>query len=190
MTLWPDWNSLTSVKAWHTVFEIAGIGILALLVGAEILAYTFGKRQEVLAEQAERIRVAAEQQRYDNAERRHAEEVATLRAKLDEATSQVTDDHSLKGRIRRLFDSVDPQIVREIDGGSTELAVRMPIGALQSLAQLLREDGAEELLKASQTGKTWGPGVTINNGSLGPQGSGASQYEIRVVVSPGLRSRP
>jgi len=42
MTWYPGWDSLDSVRTWHTVFEISGIAILALLVGAEILAFNTG----------------------------------------------------------------------------------------------------------------------------------------------------
>jgi hypothetical protein len=46
----PGWDSLESVTWWHSVFEIAGIVFLALLVIAEIFAFIYSHRKDTLAD--------------------------------------------------------------------------------------------------------------------------------------------
>jgi hypothetical protein len=53
VTWYPGWDSLDSVRNWHTIFEISGIAFLALLVGAEILAFQYGHRKDELVAVAE-----------------------------------------------------------------------------------------------------------------------------------------
>ena len=44
----PGWDSLESVTRLHSFFEMAGIVCLALLVVAEVLAFKYGNRKDVL----------------------------------------------------------------------------------------------------------------------------------------------
>jgi len=85
---WPDWNALDSVRLWHTVFEVAGIALLVLLLGAEILAFRFGQRKDLLLAKVERAQAAIDQKHDDNVERRHAEEVRSLKEALAETTKK------------------------------------------------------------------------------------------------------
>ena len=91
MTLYPGWDSLDSVKTWHTVFEISGIVILALLVGAEILAFQYGHRKDELTAIAESNAETQRQADADAAETRRKSEVNSLQSQLAEAGNKVAD---------------------------------------------------------------------------------------------------
>jgi hypothetical protein len=46
----PGWDSLDDVSYWHNAFNIAGIIVLALLVGTETLAQVYGRRETTLSQ--------------------------------------------------------------------------------------------------------------------------------------------
>ena len=64
----PGWSSLEATSRLHSVFEITGIVLLALLVVAEALAYQYGHRSDDLSAQ-----------RQDATQKKHDEEMARLR---------------------------------------------------------------------------------------------------------------
>jgi hypothetical protein len=78
VTWYPGWDSLDSVRNWHTIFEISGIAFLALLVGAEILAFQYGHRKDELVAVAEHA-----------AETRREQSEATTKAQRDAETAQL-----------------------------------------------------------------------------------------------------
>jgi hypothetical protein len=86
MLLWPDWNALDSVKSWHTIFEMIGIALLALLIATEIIAFKFGQRKDVLIAEAGRASDTAARQRYDDAAAKQAVELDHLKQALSEAS--------------------------------------------------------------------------------------------------------
>ncbi len=178
MTL-PGWNSAESAGFWSTFHFWASIVSLFFLGATEVLSHRYSDRHDEL--------IKAEREAVD---RHHAEEAANLRAQIDQTRKQVADDHSLKNRIRALFNSVDPQIVRKIDAGETDLTIRMPEETVKELDEFTKEAGEHPLLREDITGREWGESDTINNGSLGPQGSGFRQVEVRIKVFPELRKSP
>jgi len=91
MTWYPGWDSLDSVRTWHTVFEISGIAILALLVGAEILAFQYGQRKDELTAIAESSAETKRKSDADAAEARRKADVGVLQERLSAADKKVTD---------------------------------------------------------------------------------------------------
>lgn len=91
MSWYPGWDSLDSVKTWHTVFEISGIVILALLVGAEVLAFQYGHRKDELTAIAERSAEIERQRDADTADKRRREDVERVEKKLAEANEKVAE---------------------------------------------------------------------------------------------------
>lgn len=91
MTWYPGWDSLDSVRTWHTVFEISGIAFLALLVGAEIFAFQYGHRKDELTAIAETIAAANRQANADVAESRRKAETEALQFQLSEAEKRVAE---------------------------------------------------------------------------------------------------
>jgi len=89
LALYPGWDSLDSVRTWHTVFEISGIVFLALLVGAEILAFQYGHRKDELTAIAESSAEAKRKSEADAAEARRKVDVDTLQKRLAEADKKV-----------------------------------------------------------------------------------------------------
>lgn len=65
----PGWDSLPFVEHAHSVFELAGIICLGLLVVAEVLAYQYGHRVKALMERAQPPHVLSEEQRTAIAEK-------------------------------------------------------------------------------------------------------------------------
>jgi hypothetical protein len=82
---YPGWDSLDSVRTWHTVFEISGIVILALLVGAEILAFQYGHRKDELTVIAESGADAKRKAGADAVEAKRKAETDALQEELNEA---------------------------------------------------------------------------------------------------------
>lgn len=91
MTWYPGWDSLESVKAWHIFWEVAGIIILALLVGAEILAFQYSHRKDFLTDEAERSRVEEQQRQEGAAETRRKAEVEGLQRQLADADKKAAE---------------------------------------------------------------------------------------------------
>lgn len=95
MAWYPGWDSLDSVRTWHTVFEISGIAFLAFLVGAEILAFQYRHRKDELTAIAEGTTEAKRRADAEAAEARHKADVQGLQSALSSAreqTSQVEND--------------------------------------------------------------------------------------------------
>jgi hypothetical protein len=88
---YPGWDSLDSVRNWHTVFEISGIVFLALLVGAEILAFQYGHRKDLLTAIAESSADAKRKVEADAAEARHEADVEGVQKQLAEANQKVAE---------------------------------------------------------------------------------------------------
>jgi len=63
----PGWDSLDAVTRYHSWAELVGIGLLALLVVAELLSFSYGGRKDDLTEQQE-----------ETAKRAHETEIAAL----------------------------------------------------------------------------------------------------------------
>jgi len=91
VAFYPGWDSLDSVRTWHTVFEISGIAFLALLVGAEILAFQYGHRKDELTTFAESNAETKRQNEADAAEARRKTDVAALQKQLAEAGKKVAE---------------------------------------------------------------------------------------------------
>jgi hypothetical protein len=89
VTWYPGWESLDSVRTWHTVFEISGIAFLALLVGAEILAFQYGHRKDELTTVAERNAETQRKSEAEAAETRRKTDVEALQKRLAEADKKV-----------------------------------------------------------------------------------------------------
>jgi hypothetical protein len=89
VTWYPGWDSLDSVRTWHTVFEISGIAFLALLVGAEILAFQYGHRKDELTAIAESNAETKRKSDADAAEVRRKADVEALQKRLAEADKKV-----------------------------------------------------------------------------------------------------
>lgn len=87
----PGWDSLDSVTKWHSFYEIAGIIFLALLVGAEVLAFQYGNRKDDLVAAAESLRSNQARQENEKTEARRQTEVTTLQRQLSEADKKVTE---------------------------------------------------------------------------------------------------
>jgi hypothetical protein len=65
----PGWDSLETVSRLARIFEVGNIVVLAVLVGCEVLAYSYGHRKEELAVETVK-RAAAEERENDAAELR------------------------------------------------------------------------------------------------------------------------
>jgi hypothetical protein len=66
----PGWNSLPAVTRFHNWAEMAGIVFLALLVVAEVVAYKYGHRRDILTGQQQ---TATDQRHDDEIARVHLE---------------------------------------------------------------------------------------------------------------------
>jgi hypothetical protein len=91
VTLYPGWDSLDSVRTWHTVFEISGIAFLALLVGAEIFAFQYGHRKDELTAIAESNAETKRKSDADAAEARRKADVEALQKRLADADKKSPD---------------------------------------------------------------------------------------------------
>jgi hypothetical protein len=89
VTWYPGWDSLDNVRTWHAVFEISGIAFLALLVGAEILAFQYGHRKDELTAIAESAAETKRKGDADAAEVRRKTDVEALQKRLTEADKKV-----------------------------------------------------------------------------------------------------
>jgi hypothetical protein len=91
VTWYPGWDSLDSVRTWHTIFEISGIAFLALLVGAEIFAFQYGHRKDELTAVAETNAETKRKSDADAAETRRKADVDSLQEKLAAAQKAAAD---------------------------------------------------------------------------------------------------
>jgi hypothetical protein len=98
---YPGWDSLDSVRNWHTVFEVSGIAFLALLVGAEILAFQYGHRKDELTAIAETAADAKRRADTDAAESRRLADVKALQDKLAAAEKVAVDASKKAGDVER-----------------------------------------------------------------------------------------
>ena len=91
MAILPGWNSLESVSYWHNAFNIAGIVVLALLVGTETIAQLYAHRETRLAAvaqtQSERERISSEAE----TKSRYDQETARIRQQLESARKEAAD---------------------------------------------------------------------------------------------------
>ena len=162
MTSWPGWNSIDSASAWAHFWFWFGIGCFFLLGVSEIIALRYGLRKDALIE----IREQQRDQDQQATEARHNDEVATLRKQLEttskqlettskqlETTSaQAAAGDSLGKRLRDLFASIDPNILRQIDSGHFDLTIRMQPSDIEQL-QKLREKARRR--RSGQHNRLW-----------------------------------
>jgi hypothetical protein len=193
MTSWPGWNSIDSASAWAHFWFWFGIGCFFLLGASEIIAFRYGLRKDALIE----IRDQQRDQDQQTAEARHRDEVATLRTQLEttskqletkqlETTSaQVAADNSLGKRVRDLFASIDPNILRQIDSGHFDLTIRMQPSDIEQLQKLREKPGGGDLVSIISFGRRW-THSTISNGTLGPSTPVPRQTEVTIRVSKAL----
>ena len=121
MTWYPGWDSLDSVRNWHTIFEIAGIVILALLVGAEILAFQYGHRKDELIAIAERNVETQKQAEANAIEARHKAAVEGVEKQLAEANKKVAELDRLR-QPRHLTEEQKSKLTKFIKDNSTGVA--------------------------------------------------------------------
>jgi hypothetical protein len=113
VTWYPGWDSLDSVRVWHTVFEISGIAFLALLVGAEIFAFQYGHRKDELTAIAEGNAETKRKGDADAAEARRKADVEALQRRLAEADKKVAGLQS-QNVGRRLKEDQKAALVRAL----------------------------------------------------------------------------
>jgi len=90
MQIFPDWNSLDSVRNWHTIFQVAGIALLALVIMAEMAPFRFGQRKDSLIAQHEATFVADEKA-HEAARMRQSREIDALAAALGETNRKLAE---------------------------------------------------------------------------------------------------
>lgn len=93
---WPEWLDIGQYQVRSRFVEIGVVAVLTLLLGAEVLAYSYGVRQTTLAIAAEREgaalirRLATESRpRPETTPNRYLKENSELRQRLDEAENKV-----------------------------------------------------------------------------------------------------
>jgi hypothetical protein len=85
MKLWPDWNSIESVKRAETFYFWTGWGFFLLLVGFEAVARVYQIRKDTLVEiRDERISEQMQREASD-AQKTHEAEIGRLRSKAEAA---------------------------------------------------------------------------------------------------------
>lgn len=109
-------------------------------------------------------------------------------AGIADVRQQVTADHSVKARLRALFMSIDPNILRNIDYGRLDLTVRMQPGDFSDLQKLITEPGGDTLVRVKALGRAFRDSA-LANGTLGPQTAVPFQEEVMIVVSPDMEQR-
>jgi hypothetical protein len=186
--LLPGWDSLETVKTLNFSLHIAGLAFIALLALSEILAFVYGERRDTLIETSENVAALQRQIDTNNANSRHAAEVAALQAQIEKTAKQVADDHSVKARVRKLFASIDANILRELDGGRLELPIRMQPADIEELQKLLAEPGGAELAKIESFGRGWMHSAIVN-GTLGPSSAVPQQIEVLIRALPALAGK-
>jgi len=182
MAFWPGWNSIDDLRWWETFHFWAGIVATVLVAFFAVATHGYGSRKDALVAAAQRDASDQAKREQDAADKHHAEEVAQLRSQLVKTSKQVETDHSPKARIRNLFASIDPQILREIDGGKTSLSVRMQPSDIETLKHLLAEEGAGNLVLIKGFGRRFAFSV-IMNGTLGPKDAVPEQIETMLEIS-------
>lgn len=185
---WLGWNTLdavTKINHWTTgigaalAFIAAVVGMWATAIGTTlafiaafvgVAAFVTSMRKDQLAVTADRIRWGQQEERAQRAEK------------------HLADERSTKTKLRKLFDTIDPQILRAIDSGQTELIIRMQPADIENLDRLLSEPGAGVLAQKREEGK---PIVNslISNGSLGPNGTVPIQLKVKLSIGRDLRSQ-
>ncbi len=113
MSLLPGWDSLDDVSYWHNAFNIAGIVVLALLVGMETVAQIYGFRESALTRIAEAARNAEKKKKEDDAEARRKTEVQALEKQVSEADKKVAGLQA-QNVARRLSDDDKASLIRDL----------------------------------------------------------------------------
>jgi hypothetical protein len=170
VALYPGWDSLDSVRTWHTVFEISGIAFLALLVGAEILAFQYGHRKDELTAVAESAAETKRQGDADAAENRRKADVDALKKQLSEADKKVADLQA-QNVPRHLKDGEKAKLIAFL--------TTAPKGELTINANIAAKDArtyADEIAVAVNSVPGWT--VEVNN-SMFP-GNSASGFWVTV----------
>jgi uncharacterized protein YacL len=167
----PGWSSLDGTVYWLRLFQVATI-VLPVITGT--LVFTYNKHRDTLSAIVAGGKEAA-----------HANQVAALKAQVDEARNQLAADHSVRNRVRSLLAAVDGRIINLIDTGTAQMIIRMPVGDLRRLQILLDEPDGQQLAAIAEIGAIGTP--TINNGSLGTTAA-VEQAPIHLIVHAALKN--
>ncbi|MBV8568573.1 MAG: hypothetical protein JO273_24290 [Methylobacteriaceae bacterium] len=185
----PGWNSADSTARFHNFFEFWGIVLFLIVVLFEFLAYFYGHRRDWLVNEAVRQASIQRQQADDPAKLQResdATQIARLEEELWQTSKQVAADHSVKTRLRNLLETIDPQIIRAIDAGQTDLVVRMQPSDIVALRSLIQDPEGASLVTIVGLGRRFLNSL-INNGSLGPSTPVAEQQEVQLHISTNLK---
>ncbi|MBV8188318.1 MAG: hypothetical protein JO339_13840 [Alphaproteobacteria bacterium] len=188
----PGWNSVQDAAFWAHFWFWFSIACLVALGASALVSHAYGLRKDALLEaaasSADQKRLRAQQEVQQEERDRHAAELAKLRTQLDQTSKKLDDERSLKSRTRAALAAIDAKIVRLIDGGATQLMVRMQPSDFATLTALIGEPGGSDLLGLTKTG--WVQrSASINDGSLGPTASVPEQWRVVLKIGGGLRSR-
>lgn len=120
MTL-PGWDSLESVKTLNFSFHIAALVFIALLAGAEIMAFVYGERRDTLIEISDRAAATKRTEDQQQADARHAAEIGGLKGQLSEAEKKVV---ALQGQniARRLLDTDKAALIKDLSNSPGQKA--------------------------------------------------------------------
>jgi hypothetical protein len=192
VALYPGWDSLDSVRTWHTVFEISGIAFLALLVGAEILAFQYGHRKDELTAIAESVAETKRQSDADAAEARRKRDVDALQTQLSEADRKVaeldrlrqprhlTDNEKAKLGVALKDQPVGNLVIKAGAMADDARAYAEEISAfLQRLGWSCRIDNA--IFTGSDIKGIW---LTIRDAKYVPEGTAALQNAFEAAALP------
>jgi hypothetical protein len=185
----PGWDSIEGTANYSKWLSYIGFGALVFATILQIFAYVYQLRKDELVAISETAAAEKRKQEADAAESRRKEEVGELQKKLDQAAKQLAEDHSLRNRVRRLFDTIDTNIVRAIDAGNAALRIRMHPADIEKLKTFLAEVGGAAIGAIRGYGRQIDASSTMNNGSLGPSGSGIPQIEVFFQVGPDLPAK-
>jgi len=165
----PGWGSIENTEWWSSFYFWLGIACMVGTLFSSVLNYAYSSHKDGLIATAQ------------------AKEVNNLNMQLEETSRQILADHSPKNKIKNLFNSIDPNILREIDNGRVELVVRMQPGDIASLEKLLVEPGGENMIAILGRNQKM-LNSSISNGSLGPQGPVPEQQPIMLRVLPSFNA--
>ena len=97
----------------------------------------------------------------------------------------IQGDDSPAKKIRSLFNGIDPDIMGAVEGGHTNLVVRMEPFQIQQLKNLIGQAGAKAPVSINGLGHTC-IDCLIDNGTLGVSRAVHMQQEVFLTVRPSL----
>jgi hypothetical protein len=188
MTWWPGWNSIEGTGGWAHFWFWFGMWCFLWLGISEVIAFVYGLRKDdliVAAQQTTAVQAKKTQDALQEQLSAADKKVANLQDQLGKTAAQVADDHSLKNRVRSLFASIDPSILRQIDSGFFDLTIRMQPPDIEQLQRLLAEPGGADIATIEGFGRSWAFTV-LSNGTLGPSAPVPQQVEVIVRATKAL----